>query len=133
MTEFVVRLDNRPGSLARLTELLAEAGVNIDALAAWGQNGDGIVRMVVDQPGACARVLADAALAYEERTVLTARLGNRPGELARVTRAIADADVNIEALFILGTHEDGLEVAIAVDDPEAASPALPIAGSLTAV
>jgi hypothetical protein len=129
MTEFVVRLDNRPGSLARLTELLAEAGVNIDALAAWGHNGDGVVRLIVDRPEACARVLDEAGLAFEERTVLTALLADRPGELARVTRAIADADVNIEAIFLLGTHADGLEVALAVDDPETAEPILPVRGS----
>lgn len=133
MTEFVVRLDNRPGSLARLTELLAAAGVNIDALAAWGENGDGVVRLIVDQPAACARVLDDASLGFEERTVLSAMLANRPGELARVTRALADAAINIEAIFLLGTHADGLEIAIAVDDPEAAEPFLPVRGSLTGV
>jgi len=130
MTEFVVRLDNRPGSLARLTELLAGEGVNIDALAAWGQNGEGVVRLIVDQPEACARVLDDAGLAYEERTVLSALLANQPGELARLTRALADAQINIEAIFILGAHTDGLEVAIAVNDPEAAKPILPVTGSL---
>jgi hypothetical protein len=62
-----------------------------------------------------------------------ALLADRPGALARVTRALADADINIEALFILGSHSDGLEVAIAVDDPEAAEPMLPIRGSLTEV
>ncbi|MDX1447990.1 MAG: ACT domain-containing protein [Acidimicrobiia bacterium] len=133
MTEFVVRLDNRPGSLARLTELLAQAGVNIDALAAWGTNGDGVVRLIVDLPDACARTLDEAGLSYERRTVLSAMLADRPGELARVTRALAEAEINIEAIFILGTHVDGLEVAIAVDDPDAAAPLLPIAGTLTEV
>jgi hypothetical protein len=133
MTEFVVMLDNRPGSLARLTELLAEAGVNIDALAAWGADGDGIVRLIVDQPEACARVLDEAGLAFEERTVLSALLDDRPGALAEVTRALADAAINIEAVFILGTHADGLEVAVAVDDPEAARPMLPVRGSLSGV
>ncbi len=133
MTEFVVRLANRPGSLARLTELLAGAGVNIDALAAWGENGDGVVRLIVDQPAACARVLDEAGLGYEERTVLAALLENRPGALARVARALADAAINIEAIFILGTRPDGLEVAIAVDDPDAAQPMLPVRGSLADV
>ena len=133
MTEFVVRLDNRPGSLARLTELLAAAGVNIDALAAWGENGDGVVRLIVDQPEACARVLDEASLSFEERTVLSAMLANKPGELARVTRALADAAINIEAIFVLGVHADGLEIAIAVDDPEAAEPILPVRGSFTGV
>lgn len=133
MTEFVVKLDNRPGSLARLTELLAGAGVNIDALAAWGRNSDGIVRLIVDQSEACARVLEEAGLAFEERTVLSALLANQPGELARVTRALADGEINIEAIFILGAHAAGLEIAIAVDDPEAARPLLPVTGSLTGV
>jgi len=133
MTEFVVRLDNRPGSLARLTELLADAGVNIDALAAWGSNGDGVVRLIVDRPDACSRTLDEAGLSYERRTVLSALLADRPGELARVTRALAEAEINIEAIFILGNHVDGLEVAIAVDDPDAAAPFLPIAGTLTGV
>ena len=131
MTEFVVRLDNRPGSLARLTELLAAAGVNIDALAAWGDNGDGVVRLVVDQPEACARTLREASLSFEERTVLAAHLDDVPGELARVARSLADANINIEAVFLLGSHDGGLEVAIAVDDPEAAMPLVPVTGSLT--
>lgn len=131
MTEFVVRLDNRPGSLARLTELLGAAGVNIDALAAFGHDGDGIVRLVVDQPEACARVLDDASLSYEERTVLVAHLDDVPGELARVSRSLADAGINIEAMFLLGSHDGGLEIAIAVDDPEAATPMVPIRGSLS--
>lgn len=133
MTEFVVRLDNRPGSLARLTELLAAAGVNIDALAAWGTNGDGVVRLIVNRPDACSRTLDEAGLAYERRMVLSAMLADRPGELARVTRALAEAEINIEAIFLLGTHADGLEFAIAVDDPDAAAPLLPIAGTLAGV
>jgi hypothetical protein len=133
MTEFVVRLDNRPGSLARLTELLAAAGVNIDALAAWGQNGDGVVRLIVDEPEACVRVLDEAGLAFEQRTVLMALLVDQPGELARLTRALAEAEINIEAVFLLGSHTDGLEVAIAVDDPEAAMPLLPVKGAFSSL
>lgn len=133
MNEFVVRLDNRPGSLARLTELLAIAGVNIDALAAWGENGDGVIRLIVDRPDVCARTLDDAGLAYETRTALTALLADRPGELARVTKALADAEINIEAIFLLGTRADALELAIVVDDPESAAPLLPVRGTLTEV
>ncbi|HKZ24329.1 MAG TPA: ACT domain-containing protein [Acidimicrobiia bacterium] len=48
MTEFVVRMANRPGMLASLTETLAAAGINIDALAAYGVDDEGIVRLVVD-------------------------------------------------------------------------------------
>jgi hypothetical protein len=44
MTEFTVRLANRPGMLATLTEQLASAGINIEALAAFGVDEMGVVR-----------------------------------------------------------------------------------------
>ena len=61
MTEFVVRLSNRPGSLARLTEVLADAGVHIEALAAWGGNDGGIVRLIVDDADVTRRTPASFA------------------------------------------------------------------------
>jgi hypothetical protein len=129
MTEFVVFMDNRPGMLASLTETLAAAGVNIEALAALGYDGEGIVRMVVDDATAARRTLRESGLAAEERTVLTTFLRHQPGELARVTRRLADSGINIEALYVLRSTADGLELALAVDQPETALPHLPVRGS----
>ena len=120
MTEFIVQMENRPGRLASLTEALATFGVNIEALAAYGTDGEGTVRLIVDDAATTRRVLDEAALAHEENTVLTAQLPHRPGELARLTRAIAEAGVNIDAIYVLRSTSDGLEFAVSVDQPEAA-------------
>ncbi len=133
MTEFTVRMENQPGRLAALTELLATQGVNIEALAAYGHDGEGTVRLIVDDAAITRRVLEEAALHHDEHQVLTARLPHRPGELARLTRALADAGVNIEALYVLGTSTDGIELAISVDEPEAAIPNLPVTGGVFTV
>lgn len=130
MTEFVVRMENRPGNLASLTEALAAAGVNIEALAAYGQDGEGTVRLIVDEPTTTRRVLREAALLHEEHTVLTSHLPHRPGELARLTRRIADAGVNIDALYVLKANSDGVELAIAVDQPASALPDLEVRGGV---
>lgn len=128
MTEFVVEMENRPGRLATLTENLAASGVNIEALAAYGHNGEGTVRLIVDDAPTTRRVLAEAALRSEEHTVLTAHLAHRPGELARLTRAVADAGINIDAIYVLNTTADGIEFAISVDQPESALPDLQTTG-----
>ncbi len=133
MTEFLVQMENRPGRLAALTEALAARGVNIEALAAYGHNGEGTVRLIVDDAGTTRRVLAEADLHHEERQVLTARLPHRPGELARLTRALANAGVNIEALYVLTSSTDGIELAISVDETEAAIPTLPVTGGVFTV
>ncbi len=129
MTEFVVSMENRPGRLAALTEVLAAVGVNIEALAAYGHDGKGTVRLIVDDADATRRALSDAALRNEEHTVLTARLPHRPGELARLTRSLADAGVNIDAIYVLNSNVDGIELAIAVDQPATALPHLQVTGS----
>lgn len=131
MTEFVVRLENRPGSLARIAELLADAGINIEALAAWGLDGEGVVRLIVDDADRARRTLDEAGLGFEEHRVLATSLPNRPGELAKVCRQLADADVNIDALYILRAGTAGVDLALSVDEPDDAEPHLPVRGSIS--
>jgi hypothetical protein len=133
MTEFVVRMENRPGRLAALTEALAAFGVNIEALAAYGHDGEGTVRLIVDDAPTTRRVLEEAALHSDENTVLTAVLPHVPGELARLTRVLADAGVNIDALYVLRSNAEGIELAISIDQPESALSDLPIMGGVLAV
>lgn len=128
MTEFIVQMENQPGRLAALTEALAAFGVNIEALTAYGHDGEGTIRLIVDDAPTTRRVLDEAALRCKEHTVLTARLPHRPGELARLTRSVADAGINIDAIYVLNTTADGIEFAISVDQPESALPHLEVTG-----
>ena len=130
MTEFVVAMENRPGRLAALTEALADAGVNIEALTAYGFDGEASVRLIVSDSTVAARVLAEAGLRYDERTVLTVHLPHRPGELAHLTRSLADAGVNIDALYVLRANSNGIDLAISVDQPETALPHLDVVGGV---
>jgi hypothetical protein len=130
MTEFVVHMDNRPGMLASLTEVLAGAGVNIEALAAFGFDGEGVVRLVVDDATLARRALREAGLAAEEKQVLTTYLPHSPGQLATVARKLADSGVNIDAVYVINASSDGIELAIAVDQPETALPHLPVHGGV---
>jgi len=120
MTEFTIRLANRPGMLADLTESLAYAGVEIEALAAYGLDEDGFVRLVVQDPTVARRALRKAAVVASERPILTTVISHEPGSLARMTRQLAHAEVNIDALYLLNSTPDGLEFAVAVEEPETA-------------
>lgn len=128
MTEFIVDMENRPGRLAALTEALAAFDVNIEALTAYGHNGEGTVRLITSDAPTTRRVLDEAALNFEEHTVLTVLLPHRPGELARLTRMLADAGVNIDALYVMRANSDGIELAISVDQPMSALPDLDVVG-----
>lgn len=120
MTEFTVHLANRPGMLAMLAEQIASAGVNIEALAAYGVGEEGRVHLMAGDAAAVRSVLRRAGLSFNEREVLVTTLSRRPGSLAAMARSLADSGVNIEALYLLRCSAEGLEFAVAVDDPQAA-------------
>ena len=124
MTEFTVYLANRPGMLALLTERLGDAGVNIEALAAFGLNETGLVRLIVDDATTTERVLDTADIGFEKRDILTTILPDRPGAMGRMARRLADAEVNIDAVYLLRSSAEGLEFAVAVDELAAARPLL---------
>ncbi|MFQ5948391.1 MAG: ACT domain-containing protein [Acidimicrobiia bacterium] len=120
MTEFTVRLANRPGMLASLAEIIAEAGINIEALAAFGINELGVVRMMVDDAPTTRAVLRRAGIGFDEREVLITTLPHRPGALAAVARDLADAGVNIDAFYLLRSSAAGLDFAVGVDEVDVA-------------
>ncbi|MBT8247436.1 MAG: ACT domain-containing protein [Acidimicrobiia bacterium] len=124
MKEFTVNLANRPGMLASLTETLAEAGVTIEALAAFGLDDEGYVRVIVDNAEATRQALSAAGLSATERPVLTTTLSHQPTSLSTMTRSLANSGVNIDAMYLLNSCADGLEFAVAVDEPERARPYL---------
>lgn len=124
MTEFTIHLANRPGQLAGLTKLMADVGVEIEALAAFGMEDIGIVRLVVADAENARRAIDEAGLVSEERRVVTTVLSHRPGALAELTQSLANAGVNIDGLYVLHSRSDEVELALAVGDEEAARAAI---------
>ena len=54
-------LDDRPGELARLGEVMGDAGVNIGGLAAFTGEGRGVIHVLIEDEGAARATEAPAA------------------------------------------------------------------------
>jgi hypothetical protein len=123
--DFTLILDDRPGELARLGEILGDAGVNIGGLAAFTGEGRGVIHVLVDDE---ARTRASAALhaghmgVADEREVLVIDVVDRPGTLGELARELAAANVNIDLAYT--TFGGGVKIVIATDDLESARAAL---------
>lgn len=124
MTEFSVSLANRPGQLAKLARVLADANVEIEAFAAVADNGESHVRFVVASASVARRALSTAAFEFHERDVLDTFLPRGSSALAHTAEGLANAGVNIDSMYLLHTNSEGFHFAVTVDDPDAASGAL---------
>ena len=68
--------------------------------------------------------LDDAGYTYIEGESLVTDVDDRPGGMARLSRALADAGVNIYGHLFLGRWGDRAMFAFVVDKPEIARPIL---------
>jgi hypothetical protein len=124
MNEFTVHMANRPGQLATLTDMLAEAGVHIEALAAFSMGEDSMVRLMASDSDEARRVLHEAGIPFQEQRVIKTVVKDDPHALAQMTRNLAKSGVNIEAMYLLHANGDSLHFAVAVDDHTSALPHL---------
>ena len=121
LEEIIVTIDDRPGLLAEVGEILGRTGVNIETLSAYNSNGLGVVHLVVDDGDDAAESLAQNGFKVEgSRPVLTATLEDRPGELGRYCRKLATQGVAISAAYVAKRAGGETELIFAVDDIEAA-------------
>jgi len=104
-TQLAVFLANRPGALARVCEALADAGINIYALATSDTVDHTVVRMVVSDPTKALMLLGEAGVLALETDVLTIETANQPGILAKIAERLADAQVNIEYTYLAAGRE----------------------------
>jgi hypothetical protein len=121
LEEIVVTVDDRPGVLAEIGELLGDAQVNIESLTATTYNGIGVIHLVVDDGEDAGEILKSNGFKVEgARAVLTATLDDRPGELGRYCRRLADSGVTISAAYIARRGGGETELIFAVDDLDTA-------------
>jgi len=124
MMEFKVFVADKPGELARVTEALARAAVNIRAIASESKHESSFLRVVTSDVQTTEKALSNAGLKFELSDILDLELIDRPGELAKVARRLARAGINVHSIYILGSKNGRTEIAMVVDNTERAKTAL---------
>ena len=117
-------LHDKPGELARLGEVLGDAGVDLRGLAAFTGEGNGIIHLLVEDDAAAraTEALHDAKIGLaDDREVLVVDIHDRPGTLGELARELAAVNVNIELAY---STFGGARLVIATDDLDNARAAL---------
>lgn len=120
-TEIAIESEDRPGILADIGELLGDSDINIVAAAAFTHGGRGQLHFVVDDADRAMKVIDAAGFRISSvHEVLQVSLDDRPGELGRFSRRLAESGINIISFYTSGTGVGDKEIIMAVDKVEAA-------------
>lgn len=110
-----IAMPNAPGNLARLSDALRSADVNISAISCTEGTDHSTVHLIVSDTATAKLVLSPLGK-VSTSDVLAFRVKNRPGALAAITRACAGAGFNIRNMFSTSIGAEAM-VYIVVDDP----------------
>jgi len=120
-----VFVEDKLGTLALTTKVLAETGINIRWVGIASGERFGVIRFLVDQTEGARRALAEHGFAVSLNEVLAVEVEDRPGGLAHVAEALARHHVNIlnASGFVVASGKQAVMV-IEVDDLDKAQVAL---------
>ena len=114
-----VFLENRAGQLSEVTELLAQNGVDMQALNIAETSDYGVLRLIVDAPEKAEALLREHGFIVRQTPVVHAPVPNKPGGLNTVLRAIAEEGIDIEYMYsILGERNGLAYMVFRVAEPE---------------
>lgn len=94
-----VMVENKRGALAELCSRLAEKAVNIVGLMVPEQTGVATIRLVVNNIDTARKVLTAMGLNFREEDVLAVQVSNRPGALGKLTRKLADHNLDVKYVY----------------------------------
>ncbi len=131
LKQFSIFMPNRPGALAAMTRLFANQGVNLIGIASEISNDSGLVRVAVPEGTDVSGILTQAGFASVETNLLSIELVDKPGELSRITKALADNHVNITTIYGTSIGGDQTRILIAAENTPKAKSVLESLGEST--
>jgi hypothetical protein len=113
VTQISVSMENVPGKLLSLSELLGNEGINIRAISVADTSDISTVRFVTDNPIKTVNVLKSQGYAVKETEVLAVEVPDHPGGLLAVLKPLRAADINVLYLYpYLGRGESDQPIVI---------------------
>jgi hypothetical protein len=101
-TDLTLYLDDQPGELARIGDVLGQAGANIAGLCAvTSGGGQAEVHILVDNATVAFEALQAAGVRIAaEQEVLVLKVEDRPGALGEVARKLGTQRVNLTLAYL---------------------------------
>jgi len=101
LKDLTIELEEKAGTVAAAAEALGKAGVNIEGICGFVVGGKGVGHVLVADAAKARQALESAgARVTNEQEALVLDIEDKPGSLGKLTRKIANAGVNLNAVYL---------------------------------
>lgn len=114
-------VENKPGRLAEITEILAKNNIDIRALSIADTTDYGILRLIVSHPDEAVEAIKNEGMAVSATEVLAIGIPDVPGGFAKAIKVLAESGISVEYAYAFITPSVGTAyVILRVEDNEKA-------------
>lgn len=114
MNEFLITLEDKPGSLAECCEALGKAGINIITGAGLGSSV-AAAALVTEESSETAAALEAIGVSFTMKDLHTATINHSPRSLGNFTRSLAEKGVNLGSIYVIRTSDEGVVIGYSTD------------------
>ena len=102
--------ENKPGRLDHITEILAQANINIRAIKISDLGEFGVVKMLVNDPDTAYQALKTKGVLVSEKEIVAVVVEDRPGGLHQALKVLTQQNINAEDAYGFVMHDKGILV-----------------------
>jgi len=117
--EIAVAIENKPGRLSEVSDLLGANGVNILGLTVRTVGKSGTMNFICTDPARVVNILESAGYHAAQQDILAVEIPHHPGGLNAILKPLKLAGINVEYLYTCmgcSRPDEGSIVLLAVDD-----------------
>lgn len=117
--QFTLYLENKPGTLAKVTQQLGNEKINIEAISVAASSDMSLVQLLPSNAAKTRRIMKKIGISFTVQSVSLLPLVNVPGALCKVVSALAKSNVNINYVYATGNvHSKGSMDYIVISAPD---------------
>ena len=114
-----VLIENKPGRLKQISEILSKNNINIKALSISDSGIYGVVKLLLNKPQKGCAILLDEGITASLKDIIAVESENVPGGIFGVADLLGQENINIEDAYGFGINKKNRAVFIfQVNEPE---------------
>jgi hypothetical protein len=99
LKQISVFLENKKGRLAEVTDILGKGNINIKALSLADTSDFGVLRLIVNDPDRCVKILKENEFVAQVTDVIGIEVEDKPGGLFKVLDILEKNNINVEYMY----------------------------------
>lgn len=128
MKQLSVFLENKPGELTSMSDILRDSDISIDSVVIAETSKFGVVRIITNEFDKAADALKKAGFSARTVDVVAVKIANKKGTFAKIVEALSGAGISINYCYSYYADTNFGIFVFSLDDNEKGQNALSKAG-----